>query len=195
MLELLIKSPELVVLKLGARLSAVGTPVYISEEVEYVVWKRVHKCVDWKNEAKKLASSLGAENSAIFFTAVPLENIVLAEEGRFYGVATVGPRPLTCLDGGSYSGEMWGTINIFIATDIPLSRRGLLDLFRIVSETKAVVFSRHYPRCIGTVSDATAVAAPRGDLDYLGGLSYSARPVGKLVEKLIETGLKLWKDK
>ncbi|MGC8753347.1 MAG: adenosylcobinamide amidohydrolase [Fervidicoccaceae archaeon] len=159
-------------------LSTSGCPK-VYERARYLAFKRVPKDfehVDLDEYCREVSRSLGVdiEETALFFTAVDLRKYskgsyshrgVKAEAFVTYGVDSP-----SCFE--ERRREI-GTINVAVIVEKPMSRVGLLDLFRTVSEIKGMSISLGGPMCpshssVGTASDATMVASPQGDESFGG---------------------------
>ena len=165
-------------------LSTAGCPKIFSE-IRYIVFRSVpsdFSVTDLDSYCVELSSSLGLDYSktTIFLTAVDVKryshsaevyNCVKAE-----AFVTLGIDKPVCIDTSSQISSQAigvGTINVAVVVDKPLSRLGLVDLLRTVSEVKAVAVALGGPACVsgsqlGTASDAVAVAAPPGNERFAG---------------------------
>ncbi|MBE9390769.1 adenosylcobinamide amidohydrolase [Fervidicoccus fontis] len=188
MSRVIVEESDALVIDLGksySSLSTSGCPK-VYGGIRYIGFKRVPKNfehVDLNNFCRETSRSLGIdiEESAIFLTAVDLKKYSRGSSS-YKGVeaeafVTYGVDSPSCFEGA----EKWkfGTINVAVIVDEPLSDVGLLDLFRTVSEVKGMIMSLGGPMCyssssVGTPSDATMVASPFGGERFAG----SATDVG-----------------
>ncbi len=145
----------------------------IYEDIRYVVFKKVPRdlgYVDLKQYCREISRGLGLDHdeTIIFLTAADITRYIYEKEiykdikAEIY--ATIGIEHISCI--GEEESHRINTINIFVAINKTLSRVGLADLFRLVSEVKGLLISLGGPLCInkpsiGTASDATAVASAR----------------------------------
>ncbi|MGC9118639.1 MAG: adenosylcobinamide amidohydrolase [Thermoproteus sp.] len=164
----------LFVLDLGRDLLALGNVVLGGdfEKVRYVVFKQVDRYIaDFDLYASTLLESLGlVGRAAVFFTAADISKMRHAEGRLVELYATVGLANPACI-GAAHSRE-GHTVNILVVSRAPLSRRGLLDLYRTAAEAKAATLTAR-GLCggrpsLGTTSDAVLVVAPPGGAHYAG---------------------------
>ena len=116
-------------------------------------------------------------------------------------VATVGlsnaERIGTRLD---RSGKDWGTINLAVITDQPLSDAALLETMSIATQarTAAVIDTGHLlPTGIatGTGTDCIAIAAPAGDAPFAGLHTPLGEAVGRAAYDAVRRCAQVWMDR
>lgn len=117
-----------------------------------------------------------------------------------HALATVGlsngERVGTRLD---RTGHDWGTINIAVEVDIPLSEAALIETLSIAvqARTAAVMdcgFDIPTGRVTGTGTDCVAIAAPVGDAPYAGLHTEIGHAVGRAVYDAVRRGGSYWMD-
>ncbi len=98
------------------------------------------------------------------------------------------------------SGKDWGTINVALHLDLPLSEAALLELMSITTQarTAAVMEARlDLPtgRATGTGTDCIAVAAPAGDTAFAGLHTPQGEAAGRAVHAAVRRGAQVWMEK
>mgnify|MGYP001626189388 FL=1 len=173
------------------------------EDVKYLAFKRVPKDferVDLDAYCREASRGMGVDirETVIFLTAVDLKGY--SRSSYSYGgvnaeaFVTYGVDSPSCFE---WKGREIGTINVAVILDKPMSRVGLLDVFRTVSEIKGMAFSLGGPMCpshssVGTASDATMVASPAGEERFGGtatevGISASMAVLKALSQQIAST--------
>lgn len=94
----------------------------------------------------------------------------------------------------------WGTINIAVQIDQPLSDAALIELISIVAQarTAAVLAVAHQlptGLATGTGTDCIAVAAPAGDAPYAGMHTPVGEAVGHAAYQAVYAGACVWMDR
>ncbi|MBR9841724.1 MAG: adenosylcobinamide amidohydrolase [Rhodobacteraceae bacterium] len=94
-------------------------------------------------------------------------------------------------------GKDWGTINIALRVDHPLSDIGLLEAMSLVTEARtAAVIDLGYRLgtgiATGTGTDCIALAAPPGDANYAGKHTALGEAIGKTTYAAILEGGRQW---
>ncbi|MGC9191387.1 MAG: adenosylcobinamide amidohydrolase [Conexivisphaera sp.] len=171
---------DAILIDMGGTVRVLGTTVVGGAgSARYALMGRVREYVlDFERYAEELAARAGVPGgSPVFLTAADLRSSYahsscIVEDVAADAHATFGLSGMACL-GGDGDEDAHGTINLLLVLSSRLSRQGILDAFRIASEVKgalSVLAGLSCPRsaAVGTVSDATLVAAPRGDEDYSG---------------------------
>ncbi|MGC8615291.1 MAG: adenosylcobinamide amidohydrolase, partial [Thermoprotei archaeon] len=205
MTKVIAESSDLLVINLEGEylsLSTSGCPKAY-EDVKYLAFKRVpkdFKRVDLDAYCREVSRGIGVDirDTVIFLTAVDLKGY---SKGSYsYGGAkaeafvTYGVDSPSCFEGKD---RRIGTINTAVILDKPMSKVGLLDVFRTVSEIKGMAFSLGGPMCpshssVGTASDATMVASPAGEERFGGtatevGISASMAVLKALSKQIAST--------
>ncbi|MCA0869943.1 adenosylcobinamide amidohydrolase [Seohaeicola saemankumensis] len=125
--------------------------------------------------------------------------------------ATVGTATATCIATTGLSnaerigtrldrsGKDWGTINLAVITDQPLSDAALLETLSIATQarTAAVIDTGHVlPTGVatGTGTDCVAVAAPPGDAPFAGLHTPLGESVGRATYDAVRRGAQVWMD-
>lgn len=98
------------------------------------------------------------------------------------------------------SGKDWGTINIALHLDLPLSDAALLELISVATQarTAAVIEAGHElptGRATGTGTDCIAVAAPAGDTPFAGLHTPQGEAAGRAVHQAVRQGAQVWMEK
>mgnify|MGYP001770635914 CR=1 FL=1 len=165
---------SLLVIDLKSEMSALGNVVLGGDfaTIRYVVFKQVDRYIDdFESYAQALADGLGLlGRAAFFFTAVDVFTVryVAGKLADIY--ATIGLSNPACIGGGNNG--VSHTVNILVISKKPLSRRGLIDLYRTAAEAKAAVLTARGlcggRPALGTTSDAILVAARPGVDNYAG---------------------------
>lgn len=183
---------SLLVLDLESEMLALGNVVIGGDfaNIRYAVFKQVDRYVeDFESYALMLLEGLGLlGKAAVFFTAVDVFSIRHAS-GRLADVyATIGLSNPACIGVGIPSSGH--TVNILVISKRPLSRRGLIDLYRTVAEAKAAVLTAEGicggKPALGTTSDAILVAALPGDENYAGAATELGIEVSYLIYNLLK---------
>lgn len=113
-------------------------------------------------------------------------------------VATVGfsnaERIGTRLD---RTGKDWGTINVAVQVDAPLSDAALIETLSIATQarTTAVIeagYDLPTGRATGTGTDCIAVAAPQGEIAFAGLHTAVGEAVGAAVYDAVTRGARVW---
>ncbi|ATX65619.1 adenosylcobinamide amidohydrolase [Roseinatronobacter bogoriensis] len=93
----------------------------------------------------------------------------------------------------------YGTINIALCIDMPLSQIGLLEALSIATEarTTAILEAEHWlpdssGHATGTGTDCIAVAAPEGEVAYAGLHTALGHAVGEAVLQSVSDGARDW---
>jgi adenosylcobinamide amidohydrolase len=171
---------DTIVIDMGRRMRVLGTTVVGGRgSARYVVMGRVREYVnDFESYATALSSSAGAPpGTPVFMTAADLRRSYVRSSCKLDGIsvevhATFGLSGMACI--GEEVGQVSaGTVNVLVVTSARMSWMGMLDALRSVSEVKGALsvlsgFSCRTSAAAGTVSDATLLAAPRGDTAYSG---------------------------
>lgn len=172
-------------------ISTAGCPK-IYTPIKYIIFKKVpknFKRVDLAKFCHDIAKSIGVEyeTSTIFLTAADISNYsyeVISQNGvKASAIITYGVDNIPCINPTHVNSKIrtsMNTINVAVIVNSPLDHVGLLDLFRVISEVKGALIALGTHMCvrglsIGTPSDATLVAAPKGKNRFAG----IATPVGK----------------
>lgn len=93
----------------------------------------------------------------------------------------------------------FGTINIAVRVDTPLSQTGLIEAMTIVSQarTAAVIeagIELPAGRATGTGTDCIAVAAPDGSQNFSGLHTPTGEAIGRCAYDAVKTGVNEWVD-
>ncbi|MDK3017583.1 adenosylcobinamide amidohydrolase [Pseudodonghicola flavimaris] len=144
----------------------------------------------------------GAADAVAMLTSRTLSAYEVAEaevDGiRAFCVATVGlsnaERIGTRLD---RSGNDWGTINVALHLELPLTEAALLETLSIVTQARTAAVMEaglDLPdgRATGTGTDCIAVAAPAGDTPYAGLHTPQAEAVGRATYAAVRRGADIW---
>ncbi len=167
----------------------------------HVVFHRVGEDFDDPNPKKYAANlverlGLPVETTAVFLTAVDVVKEYIARSiGEVYLVATIGFRPLACID--TANSPRPSTINILVYSNKPLHVNALVDLVSTVSSAKTLALvdlalscSGSVSRAYATVTDAIVVSSPlpsrEGEL-----FAGPATPIGATTAKLVYESLVL----
>ncbi|MEM1610618.1 MAG: adenosylcobinamide amidohydrolase [Sulfolobales archaeon] len=172
---------ETLLVELPTPMRSLGTTVYGGglAWIDSAIFRKVDKCFSNPSpqEYARSLATMFRRNPAVFLTAADVSEyiyVALERDGvRVEAIATVGLTFPACIGLEPRGIRGVGTINIFLATDLGLDETGITDLFRSVSEAKAGIISILGLSCeglpaVGTVSDATVVAAPPGTNTYAG---------------------------
>ena len=174
--------------------------------INTVVFTRVTKQfnedpIDYsRNLLKKL--SLPLTESIVFLTAADIHNRYVIEEDYRAGVTlamTLGIDPIACVGGVTRRikddniSSHYGTINIFIAVNKPLSVRSLAELLMLASAVKALALTdlclmcSDSRRAYSSAVDAIAVAGQIGSTDnaYVGPVTLVGSAISELIYKSI----------
>ncbi len=97
------------------------------------------------------------------------------------------------------SGKDWGTINVAVIIDIPLSDAALIETLSIATQARTVAVmavAHHLPTGIatGTGTDCIAVAAPAGDAAFAGMHTDVGAATGRAVHDAVLEGAREWMD-
>ena len=172
---------DAIVIDMGRKMRVLGTTVVGGRgNARYVVMGRVRKYVeDFESYATALSSSTGVPpGTPIFLTAADLHRSYVRSSCEMDDISvevhvTFGLSGMACLgeEDGGWKGA--GTVNVLTITSARMSWMGMLDALRSISEVKGALsvlsgFSCRRSAATGTVSDATLLAAPRGDIAYSG---------------------------
>ncbi|TDK41217.1 adenosylcobinamide amidohydrolase [Antarcticimicrobium luteum] len=180
-------------------------PGFVS--AQRIVWREVRNA-DLPEDLDVLAwyrgelAARGAGDAVAMLTSRDLDAFETAEaqvEGvRAFCLATVGlsnaERVGTRMD---RSGKDWGTINIALHLDLPLSDAALLELLSIAAQarTAAVMEAGHHlptGLATGTGTDCIAVAAPPGDAPFAGLHTPQGEAAGRAVHDAVRKGAEFW---
>jgi len=184
---------DAIVIDMGADLRVLGTTVTGgSGAARRAVMGRIREYVrdgDFEDYARGLARRIGVpDNSPVFLTAADLRASYVSSRCRVgrttaevhatFGLSLPG---MACLGDGGGNGR-GHTINVLAVLNAHLSPAGMLDAFRALSEVKGALsalsgFSCEGSAAVGTVSDATLVAAPGGRLRYSGLATAAGRAI------------------
>lgn len=147
-------------------------------------------------------SRKGWQDDVCFLTSRDVRSVteasVTVETVSARAVATVGLSNAeaigTRLPG---SGQDWGTINIAVVTDAPLSAPALIEALSIAAaaRTAAVLdaaLDLPTGRATGTGTDCIAVAAPEGAGAYAGMHTALGEAVGRAVSEAVGAGVRDW---
>ncbi|BBE42574.1 adenosylcobinamide amidohydrolase [Conexivisphaera calida] len=172
---------DVIVIDMGRRMRVLGTTVVGGRgSARYVVMGRVRKYVDdFTSYAAALSSSVGAPpGTPVFLTAADLHRSYVRSSCELDDIsvevhATFGLSGMACLGEEDVRRMSAGTVNVLAITSARMSQMGMLDALRSISEVKGALsvlsgFSCRTSAAAGTVSDATLLAAPRGDISYSG---------------------------
>ncbi|MFP3137467.1 MAG: adenosylcobinamide amidohydrolase [Nitrososphaeria archaeon] len=182
---------RVIIIDLGEEMRVLGTTVVGGRGIaRRVLMGRVLEYVDdFERYAESLARDAGLPpGTPTFLTSADLRASYVRSRGEADGVvaevhATFGLSGMACLDGsGGFPAPETGTVNILVVVGQRLSAQGLLDAFRTASEAKGALsvlsgFSCRDSAAVGTVSDATLIAAPRGGDAYSGPATPSGRAI------------------
>ena len=146
----------------------------------------------------------GAGDAVAMLTSRHLEAFETAQatvEGvTAFCLATVGlsnaERIGTRLD---RSGKDWGTINVALHLDLPLSEAALLELMSIATQARTAAVMEaglDLPtgRATGTGTDCIAVAAPAGDTPFAGLHTPQGEAAGRAVHTAVRCGAQVWME-
>lgn len=115
-------------------------------------------------------------------------------------IATVGLSNAECVGTRlERSSKDWGTINIAVATDQPLTDGALIEALSIATQARTVAVAKaglDLPtgRASGTGTDCIAVAAPAGDQCYAGLHTPLGEAIGLAVLQAVSAGATEWMD-
>jgi alpha-ribazole phosphatase CobZ len=160
-------------------------------------------CSDVRVCSERAAAELGLpRETPVFFTAVRAGEYVEARAPGVSLLATVGLSDVACV--GGLEGEVFqpppkpSTVIVVVSVEgLKLRLEGLLDLYRTVSEAKAVALllmlagaCRGRGAPVGTPSDAVAVAAPVSDdgLKWAGPATTIGWRAARLVVEALRAG-------
>jgi adenosylcobinamide amidohydrolase len=132
---------------------------------------------------------------------------VTVEEGGIAArcLATVGLGNALRAGDPPWRGLAYGTINVLVHVDAPLTDEGMLEANAIATEAKcaalsdAAVMSRHSGRlATGTGTDCTVMACPRAEagaraIAYAGKYTPVGAAVGAAVERAVGIGIREWR--
>jgi adenosylcobinamide amidohydrolase len=98
------------------------------------------------------------------------------------------------------TGKDWGTINIALQLDCPLSDTALLETLSIVTQARtAAIIDTDYVlptgTATGTGTDCIAVAAPAGAEPYAGLHTPVGEATGSAVYDAVRAGAQIWMDR
>ncbi|MDF1716139.1 MAG: adenosylcobinamide amidohydrolase [Antarcticimicrobium sp.] len=98
------------------------------------------------------------------------------------------------------TGKDWGTINIALRLDLPLSEAALLELMSIATQARTAAVMEaglDLPtgRATGTGTDCIAVAAPAGDTAFAGLHTPQGEAAGRAVHRAVRQGAQVWMEK
>ncbi|GAB6148603.1 adenosylcobinamide amidohydrolase [Stetteria hydrogenophila] len=163
---------DVAVIDLGFRGVVASSAPYQPPEASLIVFRRVGE--DFNPPSLRafyegVRRDLGREDAVVLLTAVDLEERLAVEELEDPpGVVAVslGLTPPTCPGRGVHEPLKPSTINVAVGVDVELERSGLMDLFRVAAEAKALAAVELLLRCRtrspGTASDGLAVVARPG---------------------------------
>ena len=97
------------------------------------------------------------------------------------------------------SGKDWGTINIALHLDLPLSDAALLELMSVATQARTVAVMEAGHRlptglATGTGTDCIAVAAPAGDTPFAGLHTPQGEAAGRAVHAAVARAARIWMD-
>lgn len=172
-----------------------------------ILWREVRNA-DLPEDLDVLAwyraelAARGAQQAVAMLTSRHLDAFETAEaevEGiRAFCLATTGlsnaERIGTRLD---RTGKDWGTINVALHLDLPMTDAALLEMLSIVTQarTAAVIdagLDLPSGRATGTGTDCIAVAAPAGDAPYAGLHTPQGEAAGRAVYDAVRRGADIW---
>ncbi|MGD9862629.1 MAG: adenosylcobinamide amidohydrolase [Pseudodonghicola sp.] len=172
-----------------------------------IVWREVRNA-DLPEDLDVLAwyraelAARGCDDAVAMLTSRTLDAFETAEaevEGvRAFCLATTGlsnaERVGTRLD---RSGKDWGTINVALHLDLPLTEAALLETLSIVAQARTAAVmdcGLDLPggRATGTGTDCIAVAAPAGDTPYAGLHTAQGEAAGRAVYDAVRHGADIW---
>jgi len=184
---------------------ALNRPGFV--EAEQIVWREVRNAdlpreLDVLTWFKAELASRGVSEAVAFLTSRDIRKVTEAQahigDTTAHAVATVGlsnaERVGTRMD---RTGQDWGTINIAVRLNKPLSQAALLEAMSIAvqARTTAVMEVDHIlPTGIatGTGTDCVAIAAPTGDTPYAGLHTEIGEAVGRAVYDAVLSGAQEW---
>lgn len=172
-----------------------------------IVWREVRNAdlpedLDVQAWFRSELVARGAEDAVAMLTSRDLDAFETAAAEvkgiRAFCVATVGlsnaERIGTRMD---RSGKDWGTINIGLHLDLPLSDAALLELLSIATQARTAAVmevGHHLPTGLatGTGTDCIAVAAPAGDTPFAGLHTPQGEAAGLAVHEAVRRGAEIW---
>lgn len=187
---------------------AVNKPGFVT--ADRIIWREVRNAdlprdldvVEWFEQE---LNARGDEDAVAFLTSRDVsfftQSTVTVGHVTAKCVATVG---LSNAERVGYrldrSGQDWGTINVALKLDQPLSQTGLIETLSIATQarTAAVMdaaFALPSGTATGTGTDCIAVAAPQGCADYAGLHTEVGEAAGAAVYRATLEGALHWKAK
>lgn len=154
-----------------------------------------------------LASELaarGALDAPCFLTSRDVRRVVEARaqvDGiTAHCVATVGLSNAERIGTRmGYGAQDWGTINIAVDTDQPLTEAGLIEALSLVAQARTAAVLEDGPilptgRATGTGTDCITVAAPVGDTPFAGLHTAVGEAIGKATHMAMTRGVADWME-
>ncbi|MCE4604531.1 MAG: adenosylcobinamide amidohydrolase [Aeropyrum sp.] len=159
----------LLVVRLARELGVITTLPHQPSRSNALVFKQVDD--GWRGGLKsfyrRVRRGLGLDRAVVFMTSADVGEYIyeVVDDPETHIIATVGLNPPACPASPRRLHEpIHSTINIAVLTSHPLKRSGMLDLLRVVAESKAAAAADALLPCggraTGTATDAIAVGAP-----------------------------------
>ncbi|GAA6199583.1 adenosylcobinamide amidohydrolase [Aquicoccus sp. SU-CL01552] len=164
----------------------------LPEDLDVLAWFRAELAA---REAGDAVAMLTSRHLEAFETAQ-----ATVEGVTGFCLATVGlsnaERIGTRLD---RTGKDWGTINVALHLDLPLSEAALLELMSIATQARTAAVMEaglDLPtgRATGTGTDCIAVAAPAGDTPFAGLHTPQGEAAGRAVHEAVQRGAQVWME-
>ncbi len=188
---------------------AVHRPGYVT--ASRILWREVHEddlpeTVDAQTWLASELTARGASDAVAFLTSRDLArhhcHTARVEEVTAEAVITIGLSNAERIGSredysGRDWGKDWGTINIALRLDHPLSDIGLLEAMSLATEARTAAVIDIGLRlgtgiATGTGTDSIAVAAPPGDTPYAGKHTALGEAIGQAVYAAILEGGRQW---
>ncbi|MCW9042197.1 MAG: adenosylcobinamide amidohydrolase [Pseudopelagicola sp.] len=188
---------------------AVHRPGFVT--ASRIVWREVHEDdlpqdIDAETWLASELAARGAADAVAFLTSRTLvrhhTHTARVEDVTAQAVITIGLSNAERIGSredysGRDWGKDWGTINIALRVDTPLSDIGLLEAMSLATEarTAAVIDLGHRVAtgiATGTGTDCIAIAAPAGDLPYAGKHTALGEAIGQATYTAILKGAQQW---
>ena len=192
---------ESLVIEFKDKVKALGTTVLGGglNYLTHVVFKTVCKDFndsDPSNYARRIVKllNLPTDTTAVFLTAVDVLNNKVVKLSNdpvtSLVICTAGLENPSCIYGLRKSSQTLSTINVLVVVDCRFSEEGLVDLFRTVTEAKALAtidlgLSCGPYRATGTVSDAIVVSHILRDSGNEVRYAGMATNIGNTIAKLV----------
>lgn len=178
-------------------------------QTRHILWREVRNAdltpdLDVTEWLESALAEYGHSDAVALLTSRDIRAFETAEatvDGHTaFCVATVGlsngERVGTRLD---RSGKDWGTINLTVHVNTPLSDAALLETLSLATQARtAAIIDTGYEIATGIVTgtgtDCVAVAAPAGDTPFAGMHTPLGHAVGRAVYDAVRQGGQVWMD-